>query len=215
VPRDTLIDFFRDLERARGSFLVYDDGFRCRCHTYAEVTAGARGFAARLHDLGLHKGDKVVFWSENRPEWVVAFWGCLLGGIVVVPVDYRASPDFLARVARLVSARLVLIGQDVPPFTDALDVSGATTWKLHELPWTGGTPPEVPIVADDVAEIIFTSGATAEPKGVLITHRNILANIIPIEREVLKYRKWAWPVSPIAWWSAIGSTVGRSSQFAS
>ena len=58
---------------------------------------------ARLHALGLRKGDKVVFWSENRPEWIVAFWGCLLGGIVVVPIDYRASPDFLARVAAIVA----------------------------------------------------------------------------------------------------------------
>jgi long-chain acyl-CoA synthetase len=71
-------------------------------------------------------------------------------------------------------------------------------WKLHELVWSEGTAPPVQIGRDDVAEIIFTSGATAEPKGVLITHRNILANIVPVEREVLKYRKWAWPVSPIA-----------------
>ena len=49
----------------------------------------------------------------------------------------------------------------------------------------------------DVAEIIFTSGATAEPKGVIITHRNVLANIVPVEREVLKYQKWSRPFAPI------------------
>jgi long-chain acyl-CoA synthetase len=53
------------------------------------------------------------------------------------------------------------------------------------------------VTADTRAEIIFTSGATAEPKGVLITHRNILANIVPIEREVMKYKKWAAPFRPI------------------
>ena len=103
VRRETLIDFFDDLSRARGEFLVYDDGFRSRSLTYAEVARAARGFARRLRDAGINRGDKVVFFSENRPEWIVAFWGCLLGGVVVVPIDYRASPDFLARVARIVA----------------------------------------------------------------------------------------------------------------
>jgi long-chain acyl-CoA synthetase len=214
VPRDTLIDFFHDLARARGSFLVYDNGFRSRSHTYGDVAQAARDFASALRALGLQKGDKVVLWSENRPEWVVAFWGCLLRGVVVVPVDYRASPDFLARVSRIVSARLVLVGQEVPPLVAGPE---APVWKLHELSWphgrtftgqptTGGADTagvtvndviDRTIGPDDIAEIIFTSGATAEPKGVIITHRNILANIVPVEREILKYRRWSRPFAPI------------------
>jgi long-chain acyl-CoA synthetase len=185
VVRDTLLDFFHDLSHARGEFLAHDDGFRSRSYTYDEVSRAARGFAANVHALGLRKGDAVVFWSENRPEWIVAFWGCVLGGIVVVPIDYRASPSFLARVSQIVKAKLLLIGQDVPP----LDTPpSAPVWKLHELDWTEREPPAVPIARDDVVEIIFTSGATADPKGVVITHRNVLANIVPVEREVLKYR---------------------------
>src|SRR5439155_24674741 len=57
--------------------------------------------------------------------------------------------------------------------------------------------PDVSLGPDDMAEIIFTSGATADPKGVIITHRNVLANIVPVEREVLKYRKWSRPFAPI------------------
>src|SRR5213080_924984 len=57
VVRDTLIDFFGDLSHARGEFLVHDDGFRSRSHSYADVTRAARGFAALLHGRGLHKGD--------------------------------------------------------------------------------------------------------------------------------------------------------------
>jgi long-chain acyl-CoA synthetase len=194
VVRDTLIDFFRDLTHARGDFLIYDDGFRSRSYTYGEVGRAARGFAARLHELGLGKGDKVVVWSENRPEWIVAFWGCLLVGVVVVPIDYRASPDFLARISRIVKAKLVAIGQDVPPIRAPID---APIWKLHEMEWRDGNPPAVAIARQDVAEIIFTSGATAEPKGVVITHGNVLANTVPIEREVLKYKKWGKPFYPL------------------
>jgi long-chain acyl-CoA synthetase len=201
VPRETLIDFFHDLSLARGDFLVHDDGFRSRSYTYREVSRGARGFAAHLHQLGLRKGDKVVVWSENRPEWIVAFWGCLLAGVIVVPIDYRSSPDFLARVARIVTARLILIGQDVPPLDSVRDRPAigidAPITKLHELDWRDGDPPDVTIAKDDTAEIIFTSGATAEPKGVVITHRNVLANIVPVEREVLKYRTWGKPFFPL------------------
>ncbi len=194
MVRDTLIDFFGDLSHARGEFLVYDNGFRSRGYSYAEVARAARGFAARLHETGFRKGDKIVVWSENRPDWIVAFWGCLLCGIIVVPIDYRASPDFLARVSRIVAARLILIGQDLPPLTAPID---APVWKLYELEWQDGTAPDVPITRDDVAEIIFTSGATAEPKGVVITHRNVLANIVPVEREIHKYRKWGKPFFPL------------------
>ena len=194
MPRNTLIDYFDDLARARGQFLVYDDGLRIRSHSYGEVGQAARGFASRLGDAGLHKGDKVVFWSENRPEWIVAFWGCLLGGVIVVPIDYRASAEFLGRIASRVAARLILVGEDAPPAQAAPDVP---VWRLHELDWRDGAVPPVPISGDDVAEIVFTSGATGEPKGVVITHRNVLANIVPVEREVKKYRGWARPVLPL------------------
>jgi long-chain acyl-CoA synthetase len=194
VPRHTLIDYFNDLATAKGQFLVYDDSFRARSYAYAEVGRAARGFASRLVNAGAHKGDKVVFWSENRPEWIVAFWGCLLVGVIVVPIDYRASPEFMARIARRVDARLILVGEDVPPTPDVLNVP---VWRLHELEWRDGSPPAVTLDRDDVAEIIFTSGATGEPKGVVITHRNVLANIEPVEREVKKYSAWARPVLPL------------------
>ncbi|MGE3520601.1 MAG: class I adenylate-forming enzyme family protein, partial [Vicinamibacterales bacterium] len=195
MRRDTLIDFFDDLSRSRGVFVVHDDSFRAHAYTYEDVARAARAFAARLHAAGLTKGDKVVVFSENRPEWIVAFWGCLLLGVVVVPIDYRSSPDFLKRVAAIVQARVVLVGHEVPPI-GAVDV--AQLWPLHELDWRStASPPVVELTRDDVAEIIFTSGATAEPKGVVITHKNVLANIVPVEREVAKYRKWATPFAPI------------------
>ena len=65
-------------------------------HATTTRSRAARAFAARLARAGLQKGDAVLIWSENRPEWIVALWGCLLQGVVAVPIDYRASPDFLA-----------------------------------------------------------------------------------------------------------------------
>ncbi len=91
MARRNLLNFFDDLSLARGVFLSYDDGYRNRSYTYEDVTRAARAFAGRLGDFGISPGDKILVWGENRPEWVVAFWGCLLVGAIVVPIDYRAS----------------------------------------------------------------------------------------------------------------------------
>ena len=198
VPRDTLVDFFRDLAAIRAEFLVYDAGYRVRGYTYAEVVRAARGFARKLDAAGLRKGDKVVFWGENRPEWLACYWGCLIAGIIVVPIDYRSSIDFVARVRTLVHARLVLIGDDVQAGSETAEFNGAERWRFSDFDWRGDGPmPEVAISRDDVIQIIFTSGATAEPKGVVIRHRNVLANIIPVEREITKYRRYARPFHPL------------------
>ena len=106
MRRDTLVDFFQDLVQINGTFLAFDDGYRRREHTYEDAGRAARGFAAKLASAGLVKGDKVVFWGENRPEWVVCYWGCLLTGVIVVPIDYRSSGDFVAKVSNVLNARV-------------------------------------------------------------------------------------------------------------
>ncbi|HEY7441983.1 MAG TPA: class I adenylate-forming enzyme family protein, partial [Vicinamibacterales bacterium] len=204
MARRNLLNFFDDLSLARGTFLSYDDGYRNRSYTYEEVTRAARAFAGRLGDFGISSGDKVLVWGENRPEWVVAFWGCLLAGAIVVPIDYRASAEFVARVWKIVDGRLVLLGDDVSEDGTSRDSlpDASQRWKLASIDWHASGSNPLPTVRDTIsldstAEIIFTSGATAEPKGVIITHRNVLANIEPVEREVLKYRKYGRPFYPL------------------
>jgi len=198
VPRDTLIDFFRDLSAIRGEFLSYDDGYRRRSYTYGDVARAARGFAARLLAAGLKPSDKVVFWGENRPEWIACYWGCLIAGIIVVPIDYRSAPAFAARVRGLVEARVILVGDDIQEVPAEIDLGGAAVWRFGDLDWSADGPmPAVAASRDDIIQIVFTSGATAEPKGVIIRHRNVMANIVPVEREISKYRKYLRLVHPL------------------
>jgi long-chain acyl-CoA synthetase len=209
MARRTLIDFFADVtsgSTAPRDFLVYDDGYRTWTWTYAELAASARGCGARFRDAGIAPGQAVAIWSENRPEWIAALWGALLEGIVTVPIDYRASVEFLTRVAGIVDAKAILVGETV----DATSLTGRPVWHLHDLfrkdilhasnlqlPTANSQPPTSDLRSEGTAEIIFTSGATAEPKGVVLTHKNILANIVPIEREMAKYRKYTLPFRPI------------------
>jgi long-chain acyl-CoA synthetase len=198
MPRETLADLFADLGRARGDFLVHDNGFRTWTHTYREAAAAAEAYAARLQAAGFRRGDAVLFWSENRPEWIAAFWACALLGVVVVPLDHRSPPDLAGRVAAKVLAKGILLGDDVAATLEghARDIPA---WQLADLDWTARSRPVLDRqpLPDDVVEVIFTSGATAEPKGVIITHRNVMANVVPVEREILKYRKWGRPFFPL------------------
>ena len=201
--RATLLDFFHDVTRRTDTFLVHDDGYRSWTYRYDEVAHAAARLAARLHAAGVVKGETVLLWGENRPEWIVAFWGCLLRGIVVVPIDYRSAPALVDRIGGIVSARVLVAGDDVEAAEVTLDIPRwpmATLLREAEDGEPAGRtpdPPPVAITADDTAEIIFTSGATAEPKGVIITHRNVLANIVPIEREMARYRRYVGPFAPI------------------
>ena len=210
MTRRTLLDFFADVTSdsaaKNAQFLAYDDGYRTWTWTYGDLAAAAHRFAGRLRDEHIAAGQAVAIWSENRPEWIAALWGALLEGVVIVPIDYRASPDFLLKVAGIVDARAVLVGEavDASALGDARPI-----WNLAEifrlkpeatsvpLADPGGVRLQAEVNPTTTAEIIFTSGATAEPKGVVLTHKNILANIVPIEREMAKYKKYTRPFRPI------------------
>ncbi len=207
MTQETLRDFFDDHIKSASEFLVYDDGYRAHAYTYHDIRRSAVQFADRLRADGVRPKDTLVIWGENRPEWIAAFWGAVLAGVVVVPIDYRASPALVERVTKIVKTRIILTGDEVPqPPT----LPGTDRWRLNDLlppsasqgDATGGVPSTNHLGAsivsrNNLAEIIFTSGTTAEPKGVEITHGNILANIVPVEREILKYQKYGRPFLPL------------------
>ena len=191
----TLLDLFRQFADIRSEYVVYYDGYRSWSYRYDEIAGASRAFAERLRRESIGKGDKVLIWSESRPEWIAAFWGCLLNGSIVVPIDYRSSADVMCNTQQVVRARLVLIGDDVHPPANGLDIS---CWRLCEVDLHAASPaPVEDISPDDTAELVFTSGSTAVPKGVVITHRNLAADLEPIQREVMKYRGYVRPLFPL------------------
>ena len=187
------LDNFRHL--ARQTAYVYRRGYRALTWSYGDVLACARRFALELQSRGIGRGDKVLLWGENCAEWVVAFFGCVLRGAVVVPIDKIAAPDFTVRVAQQVDAKLCVCGHE-------LDVPGVPRLGLESMRESiAGHSPEAVVFPepsrDDIVEVVFTSGTTAEPRGVVITHGNILANLEPLEREIGKYLKYERVFHPI------------------
>jgi long-chain acyl-CoA synthetase len=201
---ESLAEFFLTNFRAHREERAYGQrcGYRMEWFTYGRVFEMAVRFAGDLESRGIRKGERVMLWGENCAEWVAAFFGCALRGVVVVPMDDGASPEFAGRVAGQVAAKLwVCSGPHAAeniagsvPVVVLEEVRSPAQAKLGR-----GTlgQPNVAIERDDILQIVFTSGTTAEPKGVVITHGNVLANIAPLEREMQpysRYERWVHPV---------------------
>jgi long-chain acyl-CoA synthetase len=190
----SLAAFFAAWRRNRGEFLRYEGDLAVGHLTYAAAAQCAESFAEYLRKAGIAKGERVILWGENRPEWVVALWACLLEGVVAVPLDFRSSAAMVRRVAGIVAARALLIG----PGPEEPGDLPCPVWPMRivlDRPRAVHAPQTA--AADELAEILFTSGATGEPKGVTLTHRNILANLRPIDEGIEKYRKYMGPFRPI------------------
>ncbi|MFL6230883.1 MAG: AMP-binding protein, partial [Pyrinomonadaceae bacterium] len=199
MTRTTINSFLADCATRGGRpALAHRRGRRVVRWTYARLAAESYRAARELEARDIAKGDRLLVWAENSPEWVAIFFGCLLRGAIVVPLDAASSPDFAARVQSQVNAKLLLRGNvEIGELSRAMP-----TLRLNELSQTISRHSSAPYTthesgAEDIAEIIYTSGTTAEPKGVVLTHRNLVANLAPIEREIQKYIKWERLVRPL------------------
>jgi long-chain acyl-CoA synthetase len=197
---DTLLQYLeRFARRGEETAFAHRRGLRVARWSYAQLARTSYRFARELDGRGVGKGDRVMFWAENSPEWVAAFFGCLLRGAVVVPLDAPSAGDFAARVREQVGPKLLLTDAEtstpaatmqVP--TLRLDTLAEAVAQHSDQPY-----PAAEVSGDDLVEIVFTSGTTAEPQGVCLAHRNLAANIAPLDREINKYLRWERAVHPI------------------
>jgi long-chain acyl-CoA synthetase len=200
MRRRSLIEYLHAYHsRGPETAFVQQRGYRTVSWSYSRVADAACRFAAELEERKIQAGERVLLWGDNSPEWVAAFYGCMLRGVVVVPVDQISAPEFALRVARQVNARLLVAAREHYPLDSGLpflaleDLEAALA--RHPADMEQMETPE--IGRDTIVEIVFTSGTTAEPKGVVITHGNILANLEPLETEIgkyLNYERWFHPL---------------------
>src|SRR5271170_722772 len=198
MRHESLLEYFRPDSRPPHEIAVaWRRGYRMVRWSYADVLRCATQFALEFKTRGIGKGDRVLLWGENSGEWVAAFLGCLFQGAIAVPMDAIAEKTFAQRVAEQAGVRLAVVGRDLPSplaasatlhFEDFAEVANGPT-AGDFLPFSAGP--------DDPIEIVFTSGTTAEPRGVVLTHRNLLANLEPIEKEIERYRRYERVFHPL------------------
>ena len=196
MGRTSVADYLFDFERL-GPEQAFGEhqGYRTARLQYGQIADLAFRFARELTARGIRKGDRVVLWGPNSATWVAAFFGCANRGVIAVPMDHAAATDFALRVLRQVDARLLVCSRGHAQPGRPVVLLEEFEASLHERSPAPLEPEKISL--DDALEIVFTSGATAEPKGVVITHGNVLANVAPLEEQIrsyLKYERWVHPI---------------------
>src|SRR6478752_1618745 len=174
--------------------LLLDDG-TTTTWTYRDLDRRSRLAAWRLRALGLEPGDRLLTWSPSTPELPATYFGAMRAGLILVPLDLRMSSDAIEGIVAASGARHLILGtgRDAPdPREVGLERFPTTTVDVIAAEPDASLPPDWDrqVAAwpapgqDDVFELVFTSGTTGTPKGVMLAHGNVVASIESFHRIV-------------------------------
>ena len=168
---ETLTELFeRAVERHAGSVAItIARGRRVERWTYRQLVDAALDATRSLWAAGVRPGDRVVTWSPNDPWLVAAYFGAWRLGAAIVPLDVRMAPDVAVRIAARTNPTLVLADVGLADLAGGLGAPVVVLGRHAFEAGAGGELPPLP-AADTLAEVLFTSGTTSDPKGVVLTH---------------------------------------------
>jgi long-chain acyl-CoA synthetase len=179
---DTIIELLEQAVAKHGQrpALIIKPGFRTRIWTYADIGDQVPRVAHVLRGSGIQPGDRVLIWAVNRPEWGIAFLGALWAEAVPVPVDVRSTDELVTKIAAQTGAKLVLASLPTLKAASRLELPSLAVESLVDVARNAPRLPHPDVDPDTLAEIVFTSGTTGDPKGVMLSHRNIASNAAAI-----------------------------------
>jgi len=207
MSRASLLSLFDEFARFSGDIaFVQHQGYRRETWTYKKLLRCAAMRAVQLRERGVRADDRVLLWGPNSAEWAAAFWSCLLCGAIVVALDDSSTPEFAARVAVDSQVKFAILSRSKPPLIPA--VPTLLLEQFPDAPSQSAPLPvhglcDKPITRDQVAQILFTSGTTSDPRGVVLTHGNFLANLEPVEKGIEPYRKYERWMHPLRFVSVV------------
>ncbi|MBI2377744.1 MAG: AMP-binding protein [Deltaproteobacteria bacterium] len=165
----------------RVAFRILREGDVADSYSYKDVRRAAEAVARYLGELGVGPKDRVLLSSESRPEWGIAYFGIILAGATAVPVDTELSAAEIANLARAAKVKAAIASDSVRrKLGEANGEAGFDAAIVGFLELFKNADVDVPFTPkkrspDDLASIIFTSGTTGRPKGVMLTDKNFTA----------------------------------------
>ncbi|HEY6014691.1 MAG TPA: AMP-binding protein, partial [Candidatus Limnocylindrales bacterium] len=185
---ETLVDLVRvGAERFdRRPALLIRPFFRTRTWRYRDLGRIVPKAAHVLQEAGVEQGDRVIVWAVNRPEWGIAFFAIAHLGGVSVPLDVRHTVDFGRKIVGQTGAKLVIASHQTESSARELGIPMLFVETLADAARHAAPVPAAAVARDDLAEIVFTSGTTGEPKGAMLSHGNLLASATTM-MEVLSF----------------------------
>ena len=181
---DTLIQLVQEGARRfdRRPALLIRPFFRTRTWRYRDLAATVPRAARVLVDAGLRPGDRAILWAVNRPEWGIAFLSIAHAGGVAVPLDVRHTVDFGRKIVAQTEARLVIASRQTEASAKELGLPIVWLESLPDAARRAEPLPPAAVKGDTLAEIVFTSGTTGEPKGAMLSHGNLMASATTMTR---------------------------------
>ena len=152
--------------------------FRSRVWRYRDIGRVVPRAASLLRDAGVNEGDRVILWAVNRPEWGIAFFAIAHRGAVSVPLDVRHTVDFGKKIVGQTEAKLVIASRQTEASARELGLPILFVETLPDLARRVQPIEPAAVTKDSLAEIVFTSGTTGEPKGAMLSHGNLLASAL-------------------------------------
>ena len=176
-------------------------------YSYSQLYGVSRQVAFALWERGYRKGDRVILFAENQPEWGIAYLAAVQIGVIVVPIDPQTAEEEIFALAKYTGAKAILTSEacmdrlhgtqtepsaksasleflNINRFCQPFENEQAETSvpAEPELPAVPDNFPDVDINPDTVASIIFTMGTTVDARGAMISHRGFIANVVAVSK---------------------------------